>query len=101
MPFSCYNTGNCGTCVNNFSSTLHLGVNYTRLYPNGINEPTEEKGYQRGGWMKEEMDLLVVATQPFLRSVQCEISLNTRLASNNGVLKNKILLLYCSNKVLE
>lgn len=36
--------------------------------------------------MKEGMDLLV-ATETFLRSVQCEISLNTRLALNVGVLK--------------
>lgn len=39
--------------------------------------------------MKEAMDLLVVATRTFLRSVRREISLNTRLALNDGVLQRK------------
>lgn len=54
-----------------------------------------------GRRMKEAMDLLVVATRTFLRSVRREISLNARLALNDGVLQRKILLLHCSNKVLE
>ena len=52
MPFSCYNTGNYGATVNNFS--FYFGVNYTRLHSNGINELTEEKGCQWG--MDERRD---------------------------------------------
>lgn len=51
--------------------------------------------------MKGGMDQLVVTTQTFLRSVLCEISLNTRLALNVGVLKHTILQLDCLEKVLE
>lgn len=56
MQFSCNNGGNCGSSEKNLSSTFAVGVNYTKLQSNGINEPTEEKHVSAGtderkGWI--------------------------------------------------